>query len=55
METYLLNKYETKYLLNIYLVFWASQVAPVVKNRPASAADTEDEGSNSGSGRSPEL
>ena len=55
METYLLNKYETKYLLNIYLVFWDSQVAPVVKNRPASAADTEDEGSNPGSGRSPEL
>ena len=34
METYLLNKYETKYLINMYLVFWDSQVALVVKNRP---------------------
>ena len=34
METYLLNKYETKYLINMYLVFWDSQVALVVKNWP---------------------
>ena len=51
METYLLNKYETKYLLNIYLVHWASQVVLVVKNRPSSAGDTEDEGLIPGLGR----
>ena len=33
--------------------FWASQVAPVVKNLPANAGDIRDMGSIPGSGRSP--
>ena len=33
--------------------FWASLVAQVLKNLTASAGDTGDLGSNSGSGRSP--
>ena len=33
--------------------FWASQVAPVVKNLPANAGDVRDMGSIPGSGRSP--
>ena len=35
------------------LTFWASQVALVVKNPPASAGDTGDQGLIPGSGRSP--
>ena len=34
-------------------MFWASQVAPVVKNPPANAGDIRDTGSIPGSGRSP--
>ena len=34
-------------------VYWASQVALVVKNSPASAGDVRDVGSIPGSGRSP--
>ena len=49
------NNIMETYLLNIYLVFWASQVALIVKNRPASAGDTEHEGSIPGSGRSPRV
>ena len=37
----------------VYFVFWASQVALVVKNPPASEGDIRDVGSISGSGRSP--
>ena len=37
----------------IHPCVWASQVAQVVKNLPASAGDVRDEGSIPGSGRSP--
>ena len=37
-----------------YSIIGASQVALVVKNLPANAGDIRDEGSNTGSGRSPE-
>ena len=33
--------------------YWASQVAPVVKNLPTKAGDARDEGSIPGLGRSP--
>ena len=36
-----------------YILKWASQVALVVKNVPASAGDIRDTGSIPGSGRSP--
>ena len=37
----------------LHLLFWASQVALVVKNLPANAGDFRDAGSIPGSGRSP--
>ena len=40
--------------LEILLPFWASQVAIVVKNLLANAADVRDTGLSSGLGRSPE-
>ena len=41
------------FLLCIYVCIWASQVALVVKNLPASAVDIRDAGSVPGSGRCP--
>ena len=41
------------FLLCIYVCIWASQVALVVKNLPASAGDIRDAGSVPGSGRCP--
>ena len=38
----------------LHLLFWASQVALVVKNLPANAGDLGDSGSSPGWGRSPE-
>ena len=40
--------------LSVPDMFWASQVAPVVKNPPANAGDIRDTGSVPGLGRSPE-
>ena len=39
--------------LSVPDMFWASQVAPVVKNPPANAGDIRDTGSVLGLGRSP--
>ena len=40
-------------LLDIIKYFWASQVAPVVKNPPGNAGDKRDKNSIPGLGRSP--
>ena len=40
-------------LFPISLLFWVSQVAPVVKNPPVNAGDIRDKGSVPGLGRSP--
>ena len=46
--------YKTIVHMFVSVCVWASQVTLEVKNLPASAGDTGDEGSTPGSGRSPE-
>ena len=46
-------KFFFHFLKNVYLFIWASQVALVVKNLPASAGDIKDASSIPGLGRSP--
>ena len=43
----------TSAIVREWASFWASQVAPVIKNPPASAGDVRHEGSIPGLGRSP--
>jgi len=47
------TKFFFHFLKNVYLFIWASQVALVVKNLPASAGDIKDASSIPGLGRSP--